>query len=61
MTLVLKAKLDLLEVLVRMVVQDPLGHREPVDSLALWDSPDPREQLVKLASLERRDCLELLV
>lgn len=61
MTLVLKAKLDLLELLVRMVAQDPQAHREPVDSLVSWDSPDPREQLVSLASLERKDWVELLV
>lgn len=59
--LVLKAKLDLLELLVRMVAQDPPAHRVPVDSLVSWDSPDPREQLVSLASLVRKDCLELPV
>lgn len=61
MTLVLKEKSDLLEVLVRMDVQDPPAHREPVDSLVSWDSPDPKEQLAKVANLVRRDCLELLV
>lgn len=61
MTLVLKAKLDLLAVLVRTVAQDPPAHREPVDSRVSWDSPDPREQLVNLASLERKDWVELLV
>lgn len=61
MTLVLKEKLDLLELLVRMDVQDPPAHREPVDSLVSWDSPDPREQLVRVANLERRDWLELQV
>lgn len=57
----LKAKLDLLERLVRMVVQDLLVHREPEDSLESWDSLDRREQLVNLASLVRKDWLELLV
>lgn len=57
----LKAKLDLLERLVRMVVQDLLVHREPEDSLESWDSLDQREQLVNLASLVRKDWLELLV
>lgn len=61
MTLVPKAKLDLLELLVRTVAQDPLAHREPVDNLESWDSLDLKEQLVSLASLVRRDCLELLV
>lgn len=61
MTLAPKAKLDLLELLVRTVVQDPLAHREPADSLVSWDSPDPREQLVSMASLERKVWLELLV
>lgn len=56
-----KAKLDLLEHLVRMVVQDPPAHREPEDSLESWDFLDPREQLVNLASLVRKDWLELLV
>lgn len=57
----LKAKLDLLERLVRMVVQDLLVHREPEDSLESWDSLDQRVQLVNLASLVRKDWLELLV
>lgn len=57
----LKAKLDLLERLVRMVVQDLLVHREPEDSLESWDSLDQREQLVNLASLVRKDWPELLV
>lgn len=61
MTLVLKAKLDLPEVLVRTVAPDPPAHREPADSLESWDSPDPREQLASLASLERKDWVELLV
>lgn len=57
----LKAKLDLLERLVRMVVQDLLVHKEPEDSLESWDSLDQREQLVNLASLVRKDWPELLV
>jgi len=60
-TLVLKAKWDLLELLVRTVAQDLPAHREPVDSLELWDSPDPREQLVSLEKVVRRDWVELLV
>lgn len=59
--LALKAKLDRLELLVRTVAQDPPAHREPVDSLVSWDSPDPRERPVSLASLERKDWVELLV
>lgn len=61
MTLVLKAKLDLLELLVKTVAQDPPAHREPAVSLVSWDSPDPREQLASLASLERKDWVELPV
>lgn len=61
MTLVLKAKWDPLVLLVRMVAQDPLAHREPVDSLESWDSPDLREQLVRLASLVRKVWVELPV
>lgn len=59
--LVLKAKWDLLELLVRTVAQDLLAHREHVDSLELWDSLDPREQLESLESLVKRDLVELLV
>lgn len=61
MTLVPKAKLDLLDLLVRTVAPDPPAHREPVDSLVSWDSPDLREQLVSPASLERKDWEVLLV
>lgn len=61
MTLDLKEKWDLLEVLVRTVALDLLALREHVDSLELWDSLDPREQLESLESLARRDLVELLV
>lgn len=61
MTLALKAKLDLLALLVRMVAQDPLALRGPVDSLESWDSLDPKEQLGRVASLVRKDWQELLV
>lgn len=61
MTLVLKEKWDLLELLVRTVALDLLVHREHVDSLELWDSLDLREQLESLESLARRDLVELLV
>lgn len=54
-TLVLKAKSDPLELPVRTVALDLLVHREPADSLVSWDSLDPKEQLVSLASLERKD------
>lgn len=59
--LVLKAKSDLLALLVKMVAQDPLALRGPVDSLVSWDSLDPKEQLERLASLVKKDWQELLV
>lgn len=61
MTPALKAKLDPLELLVRTVAQDPQALREPVDSPVSWDSLDPKEQLVRVASLVRKDWVELLV
>jgi len=54
--LVPKAKWDLLEQLVRTVAQVPLDLREPVDSLASWDSQDPKEPLVSLVRVVRKDC-----
>lgn len=33
------------ELQVRMADQDPLAHREVVDSPVSWDSLDPKEQL----------------
>lgn len=61
MTLVHKAKWDPLEVPVRTVALVLLALREPVDSLVSWDSPDPKEQRVSLASPETKDWLEHLV
>lgn len=61
MTLVLKAKVDPLVVLVRTVVPVLQVLREPVDSLVSWDSLDPKGQQVSLASLETKDWLEHLV
>lgn len=61
MTLVLKAKWDPLEVQVRTDAPVLLVLREPADSLASWDSLDPKEQQVSLASPETKDWLEHLV
>lgn len=53
--LVLKAKADPLELPVRTVALALQVLREPVDSLVSWDSLDPKEQRVSLASLETKD------
>lgn len=59
--LVLKAKWDPLELPVRTVALVLLALREPADSLVSWDSLDPKEQQVSLASLETKDWVEHLV
>ncbi|KAG5838991.1 hypothetical protein ANANG_G00229620 [Anguilla anguilla] len=53
-TLVLKAKLVLLALLVRMAAPDHLVPREPAGSLESWDSQDLREPTERLVKLERR-------
>lgn len=52
--LVLRAKLDLLVLLEKMVVLGLLVLRELVDSQESWDSPDPREPMVNLEKLVRK-------
>lgn len=49
------ARLDLLEPLDKMVALDPLVSLELEASLELWDSPDPRELLVRLESPVREE------
>lgn len=49
------ARLDLLVLLVKMAALDPLALWEPEASLESWDSLDPREPLVRVASLEREE------
>lgn len=54
--LVLRAKWDLLEQQVRTVAPVPLDLREPADSPASWDSQGPKEPLVSLVRVVRKDC-----
>lgn len=44
---------DLLEALDKMAALDLQVQLEPEVSLELWDSPDPRELLVRLENLVR--------
>lgn len=52
--LVLRAKLDLLELLEKMAAPGLLVLRELADSQESWDSLDPREPMVNLEKLVRR-------
>lgn len=49
------AKWDLLEPLDKMVAPDPLALLELEASPESWDSPDPRELLVRVESLAREE------
>lgn len=61
MTLVLKAKWDPLDLLVRTVALVLLVHREAADSPVSWDSLDPKEQQGSLGSPETKDSVVPLV
>lgn len=49
------ARLDLLESMDKMVAPDPLAQLELEASLESWDSPDPRELLVRVESPVREE------
>lgn len=49
------ARPDLLVLLDKMAALDPLAVLEPEASLESWDSPDPREPLVRVESLVREE------
>lgn len=49
------ASWDLLDLVVKMVALDPLALLEPEASLELWDSPDPKEPLVRVESPVREE------
>lgn len=49
------ARWDLLDPVDKMAVLDPLAPLELEASLESWDSPDPREQLVRVESPVREE------
>ncbi|KAL3051746.1 hypothetical protein OYC64_001891 [Pagothenia borchgrevinki] len=54
------AKVDLLVPPAKMEALDLLVVLDPVDSPELWDSPDPRESLVRTVRAVRKEALEPL-